>query len=181
VGRRLTGKPSAARVLLNRLMGRRYTDWHAHMPAAEIAANLPGHVWADYAKITCVRNPFERCVSQFHWRTKSKDIPEDQVLERFKSFLQTNWPNDEDIVCIDGKIVVDHFIRQENLEEDLRGVCDVLGVPGEQLKLPRAKDLTHLRKDRPVHEYYDQEGVDIVRARFKWLFDIADYPDRPVG
>lgn len=116
---------------------------HAH--AAEVKSCFPED-WARYPKFCVVRNPWDKTVSDYFWRTKGRSNP--PSFERFCHALRDgdelggmiplkyhdNWP----LYTIDNKIVADRVVRFENLAEDLKATCAELNIPFDGW-LPRAK------------------------------------------
>jgi hypothetical protein len=89
-----------------------------------------------------VRNPFDRAISIYYFRTRDGDRPPiDDFLAAFPSDLLTNSP----FYRIDKDIAVDFVGHCETLNEDLAFVLRRLGLDA-QLSLPYAKG--HFRKDR---------------------------------
>ena len=123
---------------------------HAH--ASDVRARFPGP-WRDYFKFCFVRNPFDRAVSDFIWRTRKTGNTEMtfrdflQRLER-RDFSNTaiprhfdNWP----IYTIDDRIAVDFVGRLERLADDLEEVFARL-----ELHHP---PLPHAKRMRPFASY----------------------------
>ena len=115
---------------------------HAH---ARAVRDFDPAAWRDYFKFCFVRNPFDRAVSDYRWRTAKRGGP---TLD-FAGFLQSmadrdfrhpaiprhfdNWP----IYTIDGQVEVDFVGRFERLEDDLAAVFDRIGLAPAHL--PHAK------------------------------------------
>ncbi|WP_353474957.1 sulfotransferase family 2 domain-containing protein [Salipiger sp. H15] len=116
---------------------------HAH--ASELRACFPEE-WERYAKFCVVRNPWDKTVSDYFWRTKGRSDP--PSFERFVHALRDgdelggmvlpeyhdNWP----LYTIDDRIVADRVVRFETLAEDLKDTCAALDIPFDGW-LPRAK------------------------------------------
>lgn len=172
VGRRILPAPE------RKYFRRFFRDWRNHMAAIHVAQWLGPRRWNSYVKVSSVREPFDRMVSAFHWEKPTLD-PERSVQEQFREYLRGKWPNDDVIVSIDGKIVVDHFIRFESIREDLAELCTRIGLEIDLSNLPHAKDHKARRMAKPIDAYYDDETIQIVRHRMAWVFDNFDYPEAP--
>ncbi len=172
VGRRILPAPE------RRFFRRFFPDWRNHMAAVHVAKLLGPRRWNRYTKISSVRDPFDRMVSAFHWHTPDLD-PARGIPDQFRDFLRGKWPNDDVIVSVDGRMVVDHFIRFEFIREDLAMVADRLGLEIDLGDLPHAKDHKARRMAKSIDAYYDDDAIQIVRDRMAWVFDNFDYPRSP--
>jgi len=157
--------------------------WYNHMPAAGVRANLGAERFDRATKIATVRDPFDRMVSLFHFFNRAELDPEelfDKTRDRFRQFVVAgSWQDDLHIVAIDGKVVIDHFIRMEHLTDDLMHVAGILGLDKTRLSLPHKKDFKALRKGHSTAEYFDPDTIDVVHRRMAWVFDHVDYPKTP--
>lgn len=142
----------------------------AHATAARIRDVYPKE-WNSYYKFCVVRNPFDRLVSDYFWRTRGmKERPSfsDMVdaiyrsdrLEGLAPLIPDNWP----IYTIDDRIAVDRVIRYENLEAELADVLDHLGITLKE-GIPRVK--SHYRRGAGYRSFYTEEDVRKVEERFK--------------
>ncbi len=132
-----------------------------HLPAAEARQRLGDEIWNSYFKFTIERNPWDRAVSLYYWRTRDA-----KARPSFTQYLTDTAPDqlsNFDVYAIDGAVAMDHVIRFEQLSSDLARVAERLGLPGTT-ELPNAKG--GVRKDkRPYRESYgDQEREIIARA-----------------
>ncbi len=139
---------------------------HAH---ARCVRDFDPGAWRDYFKFAFVRNPYDRAVSDFHWRTRKTgrtDLDFDDFLARMQArdFRDgvvprhfDNWP----IYTIDDRIAVDFVGRFESLADDLAQVFDRIGLPAP--RLPHAKSS---KPRRPTASWYG----DTQRARVEALF-----------
>lgn len=162
---------------LRRMLGatpaRAGLEFYNHMPAHKAKAALPRDVWEGYAKVAVERNPWDREVSLYFWETRQ--LPEasrpsfsDFVLKRPALERVKNVQ----LYSIDGKIVVDRFLRYETLAADFSAFMADLGVATPPV-LPHAKS-SHRpgsrepgeRNDEPSYRrFYDEATRDAV-ARY---------------
>jgi hypothetical protein len=153
------------------------------MPASDVRRLVGRRRFDAYTKLSSVRNPFDRMVSSFHFRMSERGESFDdfaQIRARFRRFvLERDWDADADIVSIDGRLIVDRFIRFEHLDEDLRAACEGLGLPFDPALLGHEKNMASSRKRYPVADYYDPETIANVRHRLSWVFENFDYPQNP--
>lgn len=128
------------RPLLKRLLGRpeRYyhpsVGYYEHMPAWRVKTYIGDDIWNRYHKFTFERNPWDRQVSFYHFRSRDRDknLTFEQFLKNRDRALVDNWG----IYTLDGAPCVDFLGRFENLADDFQHVIDHLGLPPE-LALPR--------------------------------------------
>jgi len=91
------------------------TFWN-HMSAADIKNRISEKCWNDYTKISIIRNPFDRIVSDYFYSNKNMDKPFEKWLRENPQKLVIN----DKSYKINGECVIDFFIRFENFEQDIR-------------------------------------------------------------
>ena len=101
--------------------GERYYE---HMPAWRARERVGHEIWSSYYKFCFERDPWDKVVSFYWWRTRDMSDPPD-----FETFVRTTprlsaW----DQYTIDGELAVDFVGRYENLEQDLSQVLDRVGI-----------------------------------------------------
>lgn len=115
------------------------------MPAALVKAELPGTVWDGYLKISVERNPFDKAISSYYWRTRKQRRP--VSLETYLLTCPTseisNWP----VYTINDRPIVDVMLRQEQLPQDLDALGRRLGLRAP-LQLPQQRPKGQVRRDR---------------------------------
>lgn len=117
------------------LIKRRRPRYTEHMSASSISKRIDQKVWDSYFKFCVERNPYDKAVSLYYWRTRrSSDRPS---LEEFLRTVDRRSLSNLHIYSIDGKVVADRVLRYEELTEELRSVSASLGIG--PLNLPRAK------------------------------------------
>jgi hypothetical protein len=150
-------------------------EFYIHMPASEVREKVDAEVWNAALKITVERHPYEKAVSQTFYRlNKRKRNREEQDFEEFldrvvRSGSYAGFP----IWSIDGKSVVDEFIRQENLKADLDRIGARLGIEIPEI-LPMMKSRTRTDR-RPAAEILSAEQKQIVYEHCKEEFEILGY------
>ena len=135
-----------------------------HANAQELKHITGAEVWNAYYKFCFERNPFDRLVSLYHWRTKRLKIKPAfkefvlSVIEKGKSNQERSnrssfWTN-RPFYEINGQIVVDRVCKFEDLEQEMK---DFFAMKCLSWKggLPHMKG--GLRPKRHYREYYDHE------------------------
>jgi hypothetical protein len=146
-------------------------------------------VWNEYFKFSIARNPWDRVVSLFAWKTRNDPPPEgpkkkllgrlgvplDEMAEtraRFAQFVNGPWETNDRFYIIDGELCVDYVIRYERLAEDTLEVCRRIGVP--PIELPRLKS-GFRAGHRHYSEYYDETTKGIVGDRHRLDLSLFGY------
>ena len=139
------------------------SGYYHHMPAYQVRRLIGAQVWDSYFKFTIERNPWDRQVSGYLWRMRSRRSKPD-----FEAFLSSwserllhrarldNWS----IYTIGDKIAVDHVVRYENYEEGLREVCRRIGL-SERFRLRHA-NRTDRDETTDYRDFYNERTRDLV-------------------
>lgn len=145
----------------------RYTE---HMSAESLKRRIDRSTWNTYFKFCVERNPFDKAVSLYYWRTRS--VSAKPSLEEFLKTVDDRSLSNIDIYTVNGRIEVDHIIRYENLKEGLETVCASLGF--RPLELPRAK--SGMRKSRAHYrDLMTLEARSIVERVCSREIEMLDY------
>ena len=104
------------------------------MPAWRARNRVGRAVWEDYTTFSFERDPWDKLVSFYHWRTKdeAEPLPFDEWVRTTRGL--SGW----DIYTIDDRVAVDVVGRFEHLEEDLAAVLERIGLD-IPVDLPQAK------------------------------------------
>lgn len=135
-------------------------------PARDVQRLFPRE-WAEYHKFCIVRNPYDRLVSDYFYRTKKYTEPpsfaefieamaEGRDLDGRVKVEYSNW----EMYTIDDRIAVDSVIRFEELDEELRRVLDTIGVPWDGW-LPRTK--AGEKRPKAYRDLYQPRQIEQVR------------------
>lgn len=120
-----------------------------------------------YFKFTVVRNPWDVQVSMYHYIVNDRS-------ESFDHFVRRLCTVNSNIYSLNGKPACDFYIRFENLENDIRSVCNTLGIPcGEKLELPNHR--TTIRNDKEYRKYYTLELRDLVADKCAVEIELFGY------
>lgn len=149
--------------------------WQPHTPARKLRKFLGREVWDKYLKITCVRNPFDRVISHFHWSRLYATGPDrEDSHANFAKFVRDTWNDDRKVVMIGDTFAPDILIRYEHLAEDLNHLSARTGLSLDPSALPQTKVHRHKRLGA-IADYYTEELAQIVRTRLAWMFDAGGY------
>ena len=150
------------RPLLKRLLLRpeRYyhpsIGYYEHMPAWRVKAYLGEAVWASYFKFTFDRNPWDRQVSWYRFKTRKLD-PKPSFAE-FMANARRAYVDNYELYTVDGAVAVDFVGAYERLDADFASVLDRVGLAG-RTALPR---LNRTSKEAGYRSYYDDRLRDLV-------------------
>jgi hypothetical protein len=149
-----------------------------HAPVEKIRYLIRDDIWDGLYKFTSERHPYEKAVSFAHYRVRQiKEKGRDKDIDDFPAFLdkivRAGKYSSFKYYSIDGKSVVDDFIKLESLDEDVRRIGNKLGIPlpdemPKRRKSPRGDD-------RPARDVLTQEQRDIVYEHCRHEFDVLGY------
>lgn len=95
-----------------------------------------------------------------------------QSFDKFIYSLRSHSKNLKYYFNEKGEPICDFYIKFENLEEDYKKVCGLIGVPYE--KLPKTKNKTRKEKEH-YSEYYNEHTKDKIYRVYKKEIDFFDY------
>lgn len=139
-----------------------------HSPAAEVRALVGERVWTSYLKVAVERDPWDRLLSLWRWRSKDAECTLDEYLtvlesgdpdlqERFHATYWSNWP----MYAIGDEVVADVVVRYERLATEFFPLLRSVGIPHDG-ELPRLKsgfrrsgDLPHTLTDGQIARIAD--------------------------
>ncbi|NBC85543.1 MAG: sulfotransferase family 2 domain-containing protein [Bacteroidetes bacterium] len=143
------------------LRGRR-KQFYNHRTADFIRDHLEPGVWQDYYTFSFERNPFDKAVSFYYYKTRPPRPDFNSWIHECRESRLTNWP----LYTINGHVPLDFLGKYEALDEGLARVRDEVGLPGD-IELPKAKG--GFRPDRsPYAELMDEaarDRIELVCAR----------------
>lgn len=147
-----------------------------HTPARQRRQEYGPDLWDSKFSFAFVRNPYDRIVSQYHYRVKTRqdslhETPltfeqwvskyygpgsEKERADRLFFLTQTEWVYDEN-----GKLLVDYVGRFENLHQDFQHICKRLSKSPPPL--PHVNKSSH----ETYKSYFDDDTYELVTRVFK--------------
>jgi Sulfotransferase family len=152
-----------ARALAMLLRRSRRPSFYNHMPARRIRAIAGRRMWDDYLTVTVERNPWDRALSLFHWRSRSSGAGWGDLTAFLRHARQerpmalSNWW----LYSVRNTVVVDRVLRYEDLCMEINWLWDQIGH--EPPELPRAKG-TQRTDRRHYQEVMRGADRDLVAA-----------------
>ena len=130
--------------------------FYEHIPASRIKAYVGDEIWNSYYKFTFERNPWDKQVSWYVYKTKSK-----AHRPSFDSFMANKdrayvW--NYSLYTIDGETAVDFLGRYENLNEDLAHALKTIGIENAA---PLQKHNV-FRNGADYHKFYNDKTRKLV-------------------
>lgn len=171
-----------------------------HMSAKKIIQRISYEKFMSMRRLTSVRNPFSRLVSQFYYQqacSKNK-IPEissdlSEARNQFDRWLhdyeESGLKNgckkihcarsDYSLVHFGGKFIVTDFVRVESIKDDLNAFCGKCGIDANCLKISSERDNSANKKFNVKQLFCSSSMIDQARKIDSWVFELDLYPDAP--
>ena len=159
------------RPLWRRLLGRpeRYyhpsVGYYEHMPAHLVRAYVGDEIWRSYFKFAFDRNPWDRQISWYFYKTKTK--ASQPSFEDFMASRRRAYVDNHEIYLEGGDLAVDFLGRYEDLETDLAKALRLIGV-ARRLEVPKANVTPNKETRQDYRSYYTPQdrsaGARVVRA-----------------
>lgn len=165
------------RPLWRRLLGRPERYYHAsvgfyeHMPANLVRTYAGEDVWHGYYKFAFDRNPWDRQVSWYLYKTKSK-----RRRPSFEQFMKSRraFVNNHDIYMVHGALSVDFLGRYENLEDDLNKALAAAGIT-QSISVPKVNVTPNKNTALNYRSYYSPEIRDLVAEWYEPEIKLLGY------
>ena len=133
--------------------------YYEHMPAWRVRAYVGEEMWRDYFKFAFVRNPWDRQISQYLYKTKSQT--KRPSLDRFMARKKRAYVTSYEIYTIDGEVAADYVGRYESLDEDFQTALQRAGVK-QRLEIPRSNVTRGRKRDMSYQNDFTPAARDLV-------------------
>ncbi|MEO7245060.1 MAG: sulfotransferase family 2 domain-containing protein [Rubrivivax sp.] len=125
------------------LLRRQRAHFRNHAPAERVRRHVGEAVWNSYYKFTIERDPWDKAISLYSWRTRDQQ-PRPTLLQ-FLRRVDAKSLSNAHIYLIDDALAVDRVIRFDRLDDELEEVRQRVGLP-EPLTMPRAKTMHRVER-----------------------------------
>jgi hypothetical protein len=158
-----------------------------HMPASRIKELYPAY-FTQYAKISIIRNPYQKAISLFLWlgplsRLEAMRLASSnqiQLKNLFLLFLKSQLNiesllSDSPRLLLQGDPVVDYILRFESLKIDLCNLITTLRLPLAAEDLGEYKMSGRANQDHDAKDYFCTESLEFVNSVLDWYFCLFGY------
>ena len=160
------------------------------------------YYWGDYKKFCIVRDPWKRYLSYYVYRkntaqeyrsASNKDLESWNRRRLFQGRSCSKWlskfssdseglketvkimnPQYAFIHDNNGSLMVDYIANTENIEVDIKNFLKITGIKCD-LEFPSRNKSEY---DKPYHQYFNQEIIDMIAEKEKWVIDKFGYTFR---
>jgi hypothetical protein len=182
---------SVRQALIRNAGGKKPRGVYQHTPAVTVC-DLNRSQWNSFLTFSFIRNPWERMWSIYKFNLERKGKGHEDVGKSFDEFLmrkkrthnwaktfpnpntpiqrrpQTDWLLDEN-----GEMIVDFIGRFENLHDDFKRICSMVGI-----KPPRLTRTHKTSHSVPYTKAYSKEGIEFVEEHFRTDIEMFEYAFR---
>lgn len=142
-----------------------------HIYASDIKRYLPDNIWKNYYKFCFERNPWDKAISLYFWRTKN--LKERPSFSEFLRSPRAHKLSNFRIYSNNGKVAVDKIYKYEEMENALKDIKEVLFLP-DNLELPHTKNKS--RKDkRDYKEFINENDKEYIKNKCRKEIKILNY------
>lgn len=132
-----------------------------HMPAQDIRRIVGEHVWNSYHKFCVERNPWDRLISYYYWRTRNLNRERPSFAHFMTSDEKKRYLSNFNLYTINDRLAVDCVIQYENLKTELPRLAELLHFPTE-IQLPRAKSTQRMDR-RPYRQVLTPGDCELIQ------------------
>ncbi|MFQ5626661.1 MAG: sulfotransferase family 2 domain-containing protein [Methyloligellaceae bacterium] len=132
--------------------------FYEHMPAWRVRRYVGEDIWNSYYKFAFERNPWDRQVSFYLYKTRGKNSP--PAFEQFLKHKSRCYVGNFDIYAIDGDIAVDFVGAYENVDQDFHKALKHIGIK-EKITLQMA-NVSKKKEARGYRQYFTDQTRDMI-------------------
>lgn len=159
--------------LLTKLKVKSKKKFWNHIPAQEINEKIGSDIWDSYFKFCFERNPWDKTVSQYFHYKSYHGIKELSFDDYLKTESVSEFPFNYTSYTKNDSVIVDFIGRYENLKNDLKMVCDKVGINFDG-RLPHAKGKFRTEK-KHYSSYYNEESRKLIKTLFQKEINLFGY------
>lgn len=152
--------------------------WGTHKNARDIRQDLGHKMFNEYLKFCVVRNPWDRAISQWHWRQKKANSHTPLTSSTLQSFIQKELKTGyglSEVYAIRKKATCDFYIRYENIEQDLEKVIRSLGITSYNIDtLPKLKSGVRA-STKHYQQYYTPKTKALIEKLYRSEIEQFEY------
>jgi hypothetical protein len=130
------------------------------MPAHLVRAYVGDDIWRSYFKFAFDRNPWDRQISWYFYKTKTKASR--PSFESFMASRRRAYVANHEIYMEGGALAVDFLGRYENLDADLAKALQMVGV-ARRLDVPKSNVAPNKETRQDYRSYYSPHTEALVR------------------
>jgi len=146
--------------------------FYEHMPAERAREFVGEDVWRSYFKFAFDRNPWDRQISWYFYKTKSKLWQ--QSFDRFMNSRKRAYVWNFDIYGDGNGLAVDYVGRYEHLDDDLGTILKQVGIT-ERIEIPLSNPTPTRDHSVGYHAYYNARTRDLVAEWYSREIKILGY------
>jgi hypothetical protein len=162
-------------IIGHRLEGNKGTrKWFNHKSVQSIKRELGPGIFNSYTKICNIRNPYDVAVSAYFYNHR-KEGNVKLTPEKLESWLKTHrairYLNMNKSMWLNPEFEYE-YVRHENIKEDIKRICEKLGIRVDSVVLPEFKvspGRTHYRT------YYNEVSKEIITKLFTRELNLFNY------
>jgi len=128
-------------------------------------------IWNNYFKFCFERNPWDKAISLYYWRTR--DMEERMSFSDFLRSSKAHRLSNFKLYSLFGKVIVDKIYKFENLSTALEDIKNKVGLP-EKLDLPQAKG-SHRDDNRHYSEVIGEEDRKLIANHCSKEIELMGY------
>jgi len=146
--------------------------FYEHMPTWRVRAYVGEEIWRSYFKFAFARNPWDRQISQYFYKTKN--IRPRPSFEGFMARKKRAYVTSYEIYTIKGTLVVDFLGRYESLEADMTAALHKIGI-GRRLEIPRTNVTVGRDGEVAYRPFYNERMRELVANWYAPEIELLHY------